>query len=302
LFRTFQNAARKLEGIALLAGLRQRQTCYIFTDGIFLDRLLQLLLIWEGANTFGEIKLLKTSAPTAPLRLDFHASNGPGNLGFSMENEDKIERFDARLRNRPENCLAFERGKVFDAARGKMKKARHFGIALLAILVAIGVSSCCSVRSYLAFRDIGPDAIFQPKTSSVYVTLILRNIAASGSIKWEIASEQMCTHSSGVIRQDIGSFEQTWDMGTPEQRIWFWWGALEGEADATVMVNNIVLFQGHCSHSGPGKVAMIATCIDPQVYKTGGTGPYLKEPIGLNETNIVFATSNLPPRFGAIGN
>jgi hypothetical protein len=103
-----------------------------------------------------------------------------------------------------------------------MKIGRHFGIALLAILVVAGVSSCCSIRSYLAFRDIGPDAIFQPKSSSVYVTLILRNI--SGVIDWKVASEQMCTHSSGRIRQDIGSFEQTWDMGTPEQRIWFWWG------------------------------------------------------------------------------
>jgi hypothetical protein len=105
-----------------------------------------------------------------------------------------------------------------------------------------------------------------------------------------------------VIRQDIGSFEQTWDMGTPEQRIWFWWDTFWGEADATVMVNNIVLFQGHCVNSSYGKASMIATCIAPQDYKTGGTGPFLKEPIGLNETNIVFATSGLPPRFGTIGN
>ncbi len=225
---------------------------------------------------------MKTSTQKAPLRVDFH---------FSEEQ-----------RNLPENCLAFKRGNVFDAARGKMKLGRHLGTALLTILVAIGVSSCCSIRSYLAFRDIGPDAIFQPKASSVYVTLILRNIAASGSIKWKVASEQMCTQSTGDIRQDIGSFEQTWDMGTPEQRIWFWWDSLQGEADATVMVNNIVLFQGHCVNSSYGKVSMIATCIDPQDYKTGGTGPFLKEPIGLNETNIVFATSNLPPRFGTVEN
>jgi len=183
-----------------------------------------------------------------------------------------------------------------------MKIGRHFGIALLAILVAAGISSCCSIRSYLAFREIGPDAVFQPKSSSVYVTLILRNISPSSVINWKVASEQMCTHSTGRIRGDIGSFEQTWDMGTPEQRIWFWWDTFWGEADATVMVNNIVLFQGHCVNSSYGKASMIATCIDPQDYKTGGTGPFLKEPIGLNETNIVFATSGLPPRFGTIGN
>ena len=220
---------------------------------------------------------MKTSAQKAPLRLDFHVSDG-------------------------QNYLAFKRGKVFDAARGKMKRGRHLGIALVAILVAAGVSSCCSIRSYLAFHEIGPDAVFQPKSSSVHVTLILRNIAASGFIDWRVASDQMCTQSSGRIRQDTGSFEQTWDMGTTQQRIWFWWDTLEGEADATVMVNNIVLFEGHCAHSYRGKIPMIATCIDPQVYKTGGTGPYLKEPIGLNETNIVFATSNLPPRFGTIDN
>jgi hypothetical protein len=222
-------------------------------------------------------------------------------LGWTFT-QAKGTSFDARSRNRPENCLAFKRGKVFHAPRGKMKIGRHLGIALLAILLAIGISSCCSVRSYLAFRGIGPDAVFQPKSSSVHVTLILRNIAASGFIDWKVASEQMCTQSSGRIRHDIGSFEQTWDMGTPEQRIWFWWDTLEGEADATVLVNNVVLFEGHCAHSGFGKISMIATCIDPQVYRTFGTGPYLKEPIGLNETDIVFATSHLPPRFGTIDN
>ena len=183
-----------------------------------------------------------------------------------------------------------------------MKIGRHLKITLLAILVATGVSSCCSVRSYLAFRDIGPDAVFQPKASSVHVTLILRNIATSSFIDWKVASEQMCIHSTGRLRQDVGSFEQTWDMGTPEQRIWFWWDSLNGEADATVMVNNVVLFEGHCAHSGSGKISMIATCIDPQVYRTFATGPYLKEPIGLNETNIVFATSKLPRRFGTFDN
>ena len=88
-----------------------------------------------------------------------------------------LKSFNGRLWNRPENCLAFKRGKVFDAPRGKMKMGRHFGKAFLVILVAIGVSSCCSLRSYLAFREIGPDAVFQPKASSVHVTLILRNIA-----------------------------------------------------------------------------------------------------------------------------
>jgi hypothetical protein len=181
-----------------------------------------------------------------------------------------------------------------------MKIGRHLGIVLLAILVATGVSSCCSVRSYLAFRGIGPDAVFQPKVSSVHVTLILRNIATYSFVDWKVASEQMCTQSSGQIGKDVGSFEQTWDMGNAEQRIWFWWDTLNGEADATVIVNNVVVFDGHCVHSGYGKIPMIVTCSDPLVYRTFGTGPYLKEPIGLNETDIVFATSKLPPRFGNV--
>jgi hypothetical protein len=179
-----------------------------------------------------------------------------------------------------------------------MKITRLLGIALLAIVVATGASSCCSVRRYLAFHGIGPDAVPQPEASSVQVTLILRNIATPGFIEWKVASDQMCTHSSGRIRQDTEAFEQTWDMGTAEQHIWFWWNTLNGEADATVLVNNVVVFEGQCAHLGGGKVQMIKTCSYPRVYKTFGTGPYLIEPMGLNETDIVFATSKLPARFG----
>jgi len=179
-----------------------------------------------------------------------------------------------------------------------MKITRLLGIALIAIVVATGASSCCSVNRYLAFHGIGPEAVDQPKASSVQVTLILRNIAAHDFIEWKVASDQMCTQSSGRIRQDTEVFEQTWDMGTADQHIWFWWDTLNGEADATVLVNNVVVFEGHCAQVGYGKVQMIKTCSYPRVYKKFGTGPYLIEPMGLNETDIVFATSKLPPRFG----
>lgn len=176
-----------------------------------------------------------------------------------------------------------------------MKITRLLGIALIAIAVATGASSCCSVKRYLAFHGIGPEAIVQPEASSVQVTLILRNIATSGFIEWKVASDQMCTQSSGRIGPDDEAFEQTWQMGTAEQHIWFWWDTLNGDADATVLVNNVVVFEGHCAHVGYGQVQMINTCSYPRVYKTFGTGPYLIEPMGLNQTNVVFASSKLPP-------
>ena len=177
-----------------------------------------------------------------------------------------------------------------------MKITRLLEIALVAIAVATGASSCCSVKRYLAVHEIGPESITQPEASSVQVTLILRNITTLGFIEWKVASDQMCTQSSGRIGPDTEAFEQTWDMGTPVQHIWFWWEMLNGDADATVLVNNVVVFEGHCAHVGYGKVQMINTCSYPRVYKTSGTGPYLIEPMGLNQTNVVFASSKLPSR------
>lgn len=183
-----------------------------------------------------------------------------------------------------------------------MKMTRLLGIALIAIVVATGASSCCAVKRDLTTYGIGPDAGFQNTTALVRVTLILRNIATPSFIEWKVASDQMCTQSSGKIRQDTEAFEQTWDVGSPGQHIRFWWDTLYGEADATVLVNNVVIFDGHCAHFRDGKIQMIETCSYPRVYKTFGGGPYLREPSGLSETDIVFATSKLPPRFGILDN
>jgi hypothetical protein len=179
-----------------------------------------------------------------------------------------------------------------------MKITRLLGIAIIAIVVAAGASSCCSVKRYLAFHGIGPESEFQHEASTVQVTLILRNIATPRFIEWKVASDQMCTQSSGRIRPDTEDFQQTWELGTPSQNIWFWWDTLNGEADATVLVNNVVVFEGHCAHAGCGGVQMINTCNYPRVYKTFGTGPYLLEPMGLTRTDVLFATSKLPSRFG----
>jgi hypothetical protein len=183
-----------------------------------------------------------------------------------------------------------------------MKITRLFGIALLAIVVATGASSCCSVKRYLTYHGIGPESGVHRTAAEVRVTLILRNIVTSAFIEWKVASEQMCIQSTGRIRQNTEDFEQTWEVGGAEQRIWFWWDTLYGEADATVIVNNVVVFEGHCSHFGYGKIQMIQTCSYPRVYKKFGTGPYLHEPPDRNETDIIFATSKLPPRFGVFDN
>ena len=86
-------------------------------------------------------------------------------------------------------------------------------------------------------------------------------------------------------------------MGSAGHEIRFWWGRLSGEADATVIVDNVVVFSGRCLHGGWGKVRMIDTCPYPRVYKTGGSGPYLVDKIDSRVTDVLFATSMLPDRF-----
>jgi hypothetical protein len=135
------------------------------------------------------------------------------------------------------------------------------------------------------------------QAAAVQVTLILRNIATDDFNEWKVTSNEKCTQSTGKIRQDTEAFEQTWDMGSSGQEIRFWWNRLSGEADATVLVNNTVVFRGHCLHGGAGKVRMIDTCAYPGVYKTTGSGPYLIDKPDSNVTFIHFATSKLPGRF-----
>jgi hypothetical protein len=177
---------------------------------------------------------------------------------------------------------------------------RFPGIAVLAIIVATVASSCCRVERYLTAHGIGPPALSQQTAESVSVTLILRNISTPCFIEWKVASDQMCAQSSGKIRQDTEAFEQTWEVGSTVQHIWFWWDTLFGEADATVLVGNVVVFEGHCARYRSGKIRMIETCSYPRVYKRFGPGPYLREPFGLSETDIVFTTSKLPRRFGTL--
>lgn len=135
------------------------------------------------------------------------------------------------------------------------------------------------------------------QAAAVHVTLILRNITTDDFAEWKITSKEKCTQSTGKIRRDTDAFEQTWEVGNAGHDIRFWWSRLSGEADAIVVVDNIVVFQGHCLHGGTGKVRMIDTCAYPRVYKTGGSGPYLIDKLDSDETDLFFATSMLPGRF-----
>jgi hypothetical protein len=182
-----------------------------------------------------------------------------------------------------------------------MKMTRLPGIALIAIFVAIGTSSCCSVMRYLTAHGIGWQEGLEQPAQPLSVTLILRHIATPSFIEWKVASDRMCTQSTGRITQDTEAFEQTWEVGGKGQHIWFWWDTLYGEADATVLVGNVVVFQGHCAHYNGDKVRMIDTCSNPRVYKTFGAGPYLREPVGRKETDLLFTTSKLPRRYGTMG-
>ena len=143
--------------------------------------------------------------------------------------------------------------------------------------------------------------LFPRQAAAVRVTLILQNIvlqnvAVYDFTEWKVTSKQQCTQCTGKIGRDTDAFEQTWYVGDPGNDIRFWWSRLSGEADATVLVDNTVVFRGHCVYNG-GPVRMIDTCAYPSVYKTGGSGPYLIEPPDRNVTFIRFATSMLPERF-----
>jgi hypothetical protein len=146
--------------------------------------------------------------------------------------------------------------------------------------------------------------LFPRQAEAVEITLILRNVilrnvATFDFNEWKVASEQKCTQGTGRLGRDTEAFEQTWYVGDSgyDNRIHFWWGRLSGEADATVLVNNVVVFSGHCLYNGSGKVRMIDTCAYPSVYKTGGSGPYLIDRPDKPVTFVHFATSMLPGRF-----
>jgi hypothetical protein len=140
-------------------------------------------------------------------------------------------------------------------------------------------------------------ALLPRQVAAVQVTLLLRNITTDDFIEWRIKPSQGFTKSTGKLGRDSAEFEQTWEVGEPGGKIRFWWTHLNGEADATVLVNNFVVFEGHCSHVGNGTVRMIDTCSNPRVYKTGGGGPYLVDKVECDTTLVAFATSMLLDRF-----
>jgi hypothetical protein len=158
------------------------------------------------------------------------------------------------------------------------------------------------VISYVFLAAILTVLLFPRQVAAVQVTLILQDIVVQNVpvydfIEWKVTSKQKCTQCTCKIGRDTEAFEHTWYVGDPGNDIRFWWSRLSGEADATVLVDNIVVFRGHCVYNGSGPVRMIDTCAYPSIYKTGGSGPYLIEPPDRNVTFVRFATSTLPERF-----
>jgi hypothetical protein len=141
-------------------------------------------------------------------------------------------------------------------------------------------------------------ALLPSRVAAVEVTLLLRNIATDDFIEWRIKPSQGFTKSTGKLGRDSAEFEQTWEVGEPGGKIRFWWNHLNGEADATVLVNRFVVFKGHCAHLGNGSVRMIDTRSYPLVYKTGDGGPYLVDRPEWDSTHVSFAVSMLLDRFG----
>ena len=136
------------------------------------------------------------------------------------------------------------------------------------------------------------------QVGAAQVTLILRNIETDSFDEWKIKPSEKFARSTGKLGRDTGDFEQTWDIGETGGKIRFWWARLSGEVDATVLVNNVVVFQGHCVHNGGGRVRMIDTCSYPRVYKNSGGGPYLIDLPQCDTTRLSFAVSMLGDRFG----
>lgn len=154
------------------------------------------------------------------------------------------------------------------------------------IFLAVLVATCLAIVS------------FPRQAAASYVTLILRNIETNDFNEWRLKPTNKFTRTTGKLGRDSAEFEQTWDVGPAGSKIRFWWARLNGEADATVLVDNIIVFQGHCLHAGDGSVRMIDTCSYPRVYKIDGGGPYLIDKPQGDSTYISFSTSMLLGRFG----
>jgi hypothetical protein len=126
----------------------------------------------------------------------------------------------------------------------------------------------------------------------VDVTLILENCSpnADSFIEWKVESDQNGEKTTGHLGE-TNSQTFTWWMGGSDQNIWFWWDTLDGETDATVLVDNTVVFKGHCANSGFGEKNIDDTCAHPIVYRgqnTTGPGPYLNEYHSEHTTHIHF--------------
>jgi len=139
--------------------------------------------------------------------------------------------------------------------------------------------------------------LFPRQAVAVQVTLILRNISTDDFDEWRLKASHQFTRTTGKLGRETGEYEQTWDVGESGGNIRFWWGRLSGEVDATILVNDTVVFKGHCMHTGAGSVRVIDTCSYPRIYKISGGGPYLLDKPECDSTHIAFATSMLPERF-----
>jgi hypothetical protein len=107
------------------------------------------------------------------------------------------------------------------------------------------------------------------------VQLVLNNVKCYTFIEWKVESRRVGERATGHLTGSFSGRHWSWDMGPPpggNQLIWFWWDTLDGEADATVLVDGVIVFQGHCVHNGYGEQSMDAVCAHPSIFKTKGPG------------------------------
>jgi hypothetical protein len=96
-----------------------------------------------------------------------------------------------------------------------------------------------------------------------------------GFIEFKCESDQYDECPSNQLKA-IGPHMYTCDLlGNASQHIWFWMDTFDGGADVTIAVcykgKQTILFDGHCTSTGPKEKRVPDICPSPNIFKTTGS-------------------------------